>query len=185
MSKVKIMGTPKVFSNPDNNDRLEIRYGTYIYRDIKDPSFLLKISQLGFFIEHTYGKQLRVYLPKGWAHLRLSKEKEVVIDEHGRERIVIDRIKKVSRLLRRFDFIISMVSTGEGDEKTGAFIGSVTDSGEIISQHPIDNELFQDILVNNANGDEEILLEQFKEAMGLYLSQQFPDWQNELAYWDD
>lgn len=185
-TKFKIRGFAHVYTLPHENNRLGVCYKTSIFTNPQDPLFINKLTALGFQIISYYGKRIEVILPKGWTHIRVSKDMEFIMDAESRKRINLDTEKKTSQLLRRFDFTLDMISTiaKEGEDKQQALMGHILDAGEIIQSYPVNSLEMQSFMHIHPQNDEE-LMETFKDAMGKIIAESYPEWQNELLYWNE
>jgi hypothetical protein len=180
----KTLGRLHVCTREEDETKLCIRYETWIYNDNDDPEFIFKLGNIGFGLKSFTRNLITTYLPEGWVHLKMDKKQEVVIDDKGRKRILIDRVKRTSKILRRFDFVINIAGIGEGEDKKQAMIAYVMDAGSVLSEHPVNDKTFANLL-QSANGDQEMLLEQLKQAMAIIIDEKYPDWRNELSYWEE
>jgi hypothetical protein len=178
----KVLGLPTV---TNKNGKIIVQYDTIFSANKTDMDFLHDVTEIGIHVFNFWGKRMHVLLPKGWAHIRVEKNRELIIDDKGRPRISINK-KGETYLLRRFDFIITHLGYEQKGNKTKhVIIVQLTDAGHVISEHPLDDETIQDVLKNDAENDESILMEQAKEAVAMYLGQHYPNWKNPLAYWEE
>jgi hypothetical protein len=181
MDYLKVMGKARPMILRNKPLKLGVKFDTTFYSNSADNPFIKKLAKLGFQVVSFNQKYIRVMLPLGWTHLRISKDAEVILDDKQRDRIVINNVKKTSTLLRRFDFIINMISVDEGTEKKHILIAEITDCGEVVEQYPVDSELMS----NFKEGGDDLILESFKQATAQMIEAQYPDSQNELAYWEE
>jgi hypothetical protein len=180
----KILGLSNVYCSSNGDGKHGVRYDTIFKVNNSDMNFLHDVTEIGIQVFNFWANRMHVLLPVNWVHIRVEKNTELILDDKGRPRIRINK-KENTFLLRRFDFVINHLGYEQtGTEKKHIMIVQILDAGHVISQHPLDNEVIQDVLENDANGSEETLLEYAKEAVGIYLGSEFPDWQNPLSYWD-
>lgn len=180
--KAKLLGIPVCYAVTTDYTRITVRYKTTIYRNDGDYTFLYKLMELGFSIESCTRKYLEVILPEGWHHFRLNKEIEVIVDTYGRNRLEINRKQKTSKLLRRYDYILNYFATEKEGKKEEKLVAQITDAGHVIKTLHIDQFSFMDLKKEMMS--EETIIDQVNKAMEEIMNDAFPNWQDELAYWD-
>jgi hypothetical protein len=191
LKQVKILGKPSIYYDKEELTTT-VRYKTVIHDSIQDDMFKQKLTNLGFRVEGFWSKYVQIVLPSGWHHLKLDKKHEIIVDPEGRKRIDIK--DNQSKLLRRFDFIITIAGVsslddikmaatfGQGQGMRQVMVVEFTDAGKIFSRRPVDSNTFARLL-EEANGDQDLLMERIKEASDIIISEDYPDWKHELSYW--
>lgn len=181
----KIVGRAKLYSDTNGDITQMIpRYETSIYNNKEDLNFIYKLMTVGCIIDSAFSSRVYIILPKGWVHVYIDKNNEYIMDDQGRERIRLDRSKRVSTFLRRYDFIIQTASVLDGEEKKCVGVCQIIDSGKhIIKEYPITHEELKLYFDPNTSTDEE-LQELLKKAANLILDENYPNWRDELDYWD-
>jgi hypothetical protein len=183
--EVKVLGKARAMVLRSKPGKLGVKYDTTIYSNNADNPFIKKLVKIGFHIISFNTKYLRVMLPVGWSHLRISKDTEVIIDEKSRVRLGIERKLKVSVLYRRYDFTIQLASTGEGDDKKYSVMTQLTDAGTVTEEFSYDYNTLQSVDISLYAKNDDDIVESFKLVMAEVLNNRYPEWNDELAYWED
>jgi hypothetical protein len=180
--EVKVLGKACAMVLRSKPETLGVKYDTTIYSNNADNDFIKKLVKIGFHVVSFNTKYLRVLLPVGWAHLRISK---VIIDDKSRIRVGVERKLKVSVLYRRYDFAIQVASTGEGEDKRYSAAMQITDAGNSIETFEYDFQTLEFAEVSKYAHNDDMLIEALKQTMAISLDNKYPDWRDELAYWEN
>jgi hypothetical protein len=141
-----------------------------------------QFESLGFvFGEVVDDLFIQATLPTGWQKKATSHSMHsIIVDDKGRERVGIfykaafyDRVAHMS-LSRRYSYGCNPV-TGWGDayDSNADREGVVCDQGEIIWRSEI-----------KAKRDDFKLTDKLEAEAKAWLEASYPDWKNDLAYWD-
>jgi len=175
------MGNQNIYTNEVNNFYLP-RYTTVVPINSATADMAEKIQFLGFTIEDFDDEQMRVTLPYHWTHFEVSDEQEVIVDVLGRIRVVIDPHRNKMELLRRFGYAINHVNIP--DKKVSGMQCFITDMNKPVTQIDINPQQYQQYL-DEAGGSVDNLLNICITQCQNILDKEFPDWRNELAYWNE
>jgi hypothetical protein len=183
MRDVILKGSLQPYHNTEF-DLVEFRIRTRIPIS-DDPYFMSKLEALGFHIESKMVNSLIVILPQGWTHtLNKKNGYGAIFDILNRVRIEMPKETKKSKLFRRYDFSVHMATTDHEDKIKSAVTTHILDQG-----HPIEMMVIEptemDGILKDVDYDGEVTLDRVQEAMGVIMNERFPEWTNELAYWND
>lgn len=137
--------------------------------------FSYYLDKLNFKIIKINKLNIKVVLPLNWSHIKLYENKkiyDIIIDELGRTRIKIDRLKEDVNIFRRFDFGINLFKK-EDQYKSNYFL---TDNGKVINTIIIPDEILK--------MDNDEIIDLIKINCNSLLDKILPGWRDPLLYWD-
>lgn len=175
---MKVKGVPSVYQNIHDEEAWDVRYQTKIF-PIESDNFINQLEAMGIEVKGYTQTSVNILLPHGWLHIQVSKEADAVYDNHGRQRIYVNRKEKYSRLLCRFDVDIELIKNDANDQFIG--IISITDKGVSIWSQEFTNT---DFIEEEIDTENEALLEYFMVQMNEIISDKHPEWRNPAMYWD-
>jgi hypothetical protein len=158
------------------------RYTTSIYKNILDDQFIFKLIALGFEIIDIKKYTLKVILPANWLHIKFKKDRECIVDNLGRIRLILNCKNKKSKLLTRFTYKIEDIDSN--NEELNQLKCEIYDSSLLIKEIIVNNKDYKEY-VNSKGGTREQLLNWIEQQCLFILNSNFPEWKNELAYWNN
>jgi hypothetical protein len=179
--KIKVLGKSQLFTN-DLRTVFKSRYLTFIYKNNDDEQFIFKLISLGFDIIDIKNNMLKILLPQDWLHIKIRKDKEIITDNLGRIRLYIDCKNKKSKLLPRFAYKIENIESEKSE--INQLRCQIYDSGNLLTNIIINGDDYTKY-VNSNGGSSEQLFNWAEQQCLFVLSSKYPQWKNELAYWND
>jgi hypothetical protein len=181
----------------ENNSFFAPRIESKFFINKNDKDFINKLVQLNFIIINVKKNIATAILPIQWIHFQNFKNEETICDNYGRVRILIDVKNQTSYLNRRFNYEINSIEVDNRKQikctikdyySILSYFEVFCEDDKIVVFHPAteyESENRMTFKRDNFNLTNEKLVDIAKQECERVLQEYLPEWENEVAYWDN
>lgn len=178
------LGKPFIFTTMNNDNLFYIRIKTKLSYIDSIQNILPKLIKLNFKIISIKRNSCKVYLPPLWCHFVNSLNEEYICDERGRIRIIIDKVNRQFIILKRFSYKIEVIESDSNEIQINRIQCFIMDCDKVLSTFIMQDSDLNIKFWEKTGMTKERMIEIVKEQCEKSLTEYFPDWRNELAYWE-
>lgn len=177
--KIRIEGSFELYRS--STKTLDLYFRTTIFDNVDDPDFIVKLLDLGFTdIVRKRNYKMDVRLPCRWAHVHIDNEHAIIIDDQGRTRMTVNKDMKTTIIHPRYKYQVIKLSSLDMIAQIVNI--ELLDQEERIESYNISTKEYN-LLIEAADGNEDYAQHLLEGEAVKLLSNLFPHWDNELAYW--